>query len=227
MSSPTPRYAVLIDGGFVIKKWQGRFKRFPTAAEVSAVASLSASNVSSSKELLRNYFYHATPASGVLKNPISKAEVQLSGSPVARQHEHLLRTLEHLGNFAVRLGESTSIGWRIGDRALKNLLESPRAITAQDLVPDIKQKGVDLRIGIDMSRLALTKSVDTIVVVTGDSDLVPAFKFVRREGLRLLLATLGHHVRRDLITHVDQTDDTSIDCLVQPTTNAPSVTSTP
>lgn len=45
--------------------------------------------------------------------------------------------------------------------------------------------------------------VDTILVVTGDSDLIPAFKFARREGLRVVLATLGHGVRRDLKAHAD------------------------
>jgi hypothetical protein len=29
--------------------------------------------------------------------------------------------------------------------------------------------------------------VDVIVVVTGDSDMVPAFKFARREGIRIYL----------------------------------------
>jgi uncharacterized LabA/DUF88 family protein len=45
--------------------------------------------------------------------------------------------------------------------------------------------------------------VDTVVVVTGDSDLVPAFKFARREGGRVFLDHMGHRVRRDLKAHAD------------------------
>ena len=96
-------------------------------------------------------------------------------------------------------------GWRLGNRASASLARNPRAPTAQDFVPDIEQKGVDLRIGLDIARLALREKVRVIVVVTGDSDLVPAFKFARREGVRVYLDTLGRttHVRRELKAHAD------------------------
>ena len=45
--------------------------------------------------------------------------------------------------------------------------------------------------------------VDIIVVVTGDSDLVPAFRFARREGVRGFLDHMGHGVRRELKAHAD------------------------
>lgn len=86
---------------------------------------------------------------------------------------------------------------------MKSLMRNPRTVGADDLVPGISQKGVDLRIGLDIARLALREMVRAIVVVTGDSDLVPAFKFARREGLRVYLETLGHGVRRELKAHAD------------------------
>ncbi|MEJ1967108.1 MAG: NYN domain-containing protein [Rhizomicrobium sp.] len=70
----------------------------------------------------------------------------------------------------------------MGEQANKNLQAHPRVPVANDFVPNIQQKGVDLRIGLDIARLALREMVNIIVVVTGDSDLVPAFKFARREG---------------------------------------------
>lgn len=70
--------------------------------------------------------------------------------------------------------------------------------------PSIEQKGVDLRIGLDLARLALREMVSTVVVVTGDSDLVPAFKFARREGIRVYLDHLGFSAcKRALKVHVD------------------------
>ncbi len=48
-------------------------------------------------------------------------------------------------------------------------------------------------------------SADVIVTVTGDSDLVPAFKFARREGLRVFLCHLGHAIKRQLHAHADRT----------------------
>jgi uncharacterized LabA/DUF88 family protein len=67
----------------------------------------------------------------------------------------------------------------------------------------MEQKGVDLRIGLDIATLSLRRIADTAVLVTGDSDLVPAMKFARREGLRVYLQSLGHYVRRELKAHAD------------------------
>lgn len=96
-------------------------------------------------------------------------------------------------------------GWRLGSQATRRLAQNPRPPTHQDFVPHIEQKGVDLRIGLDIARLALRENVRIIVVVTGDSDLVPAFKFARREGVRVYLDTLGRSsgVRRELKAHAD------------------------
>jgi uncharacterized LabA/DUF88 family protein len=57
---------------------------------------------------------------------------------------------------------------------------------------------------LDIARLSLRQLVDVIVVVTGDSDMVPAFKFARREGVRVYLDHMGHAVKRELKAHVDQ-----------------------
>jgi uncharacterized LabA/DUF88 family protein len=55
-----------------------------------------------------------------------------------------------------------------------------------------------------MARLALRDTVRAVAVVTGDSDFVPAFKFVRREGLKVMLCTLGNRgARRELKAHAD------------------------
>ena len=106
-------------------------------------------------------------------------------------------------NFALRSGETAVNGWSLGSSALKSMTANPRALVARDLIPNIEQKGVDLRIGLDIARLSLCKMVDIIVVVTGDSDMVPAFKFARREGVRVYLDHMGHGVKRDLKAHCD------------------------
>ena len=85
------------------------------------------------------------------------------------------------------------------------MIKNQRVLQAKDLVPNITQKGVDLRIGLDIARSSLRQLVSTIVVVTGDSDLIPAFKFARREGLRIVLDAMGHSIRRDLKAHADIT----------------------
>jgi uncharacterized LabA/DUF88 family protein len=106
-------------------------------------------------------------------------------------------------DFALRMGEASVHGWTIGSRAMRALAKAPRAPTAGDLVPNIEQKGVDLRIGLDIARLSLRALVDVVVVVTGDSDLIPAFTFARREGIRIYLDHIGRGVKRELKVHTD------------------------
>lgn len=60
-----------------------------------------------------------------------------------------------------------------------------------------------MRIGLDIASLTLKKQVNTLVLVTGDSDFVPPMKFARREGVQFSLVALGHEVHSDLIEHSD------------------------
>ncbi len=210
MSFPL-RYAILIDGGFLLRKLEHRLRKFPTADQVEAVASAIGGHLCvHGLDRLRVYFYHARPATGILTNPLSKAQTDLSNTAIFKAHESLLDTLELRPDFALRLGETSTQDWKLGSNALKSLLKKPRQIEAGDLVPNITQKGVDLRIGLDIARLALTQSVQAIVAVTGDSDLIPAFKFARREGLRVFLCHFDHGVKRDLKAHADRVIDVNL-----------------
>lgn len=157
--------------------------------------------------MLRSYFYHARPYDGIVKNPINGSTTNYSDTPVFREQNSLLDSIELMPSFALRLGELSQNSWRLGNRALRQLARQPRVIEADDLVPDISQKGVDLRIGLDIARLALRETVDLIVVVSGDSDLIPAFKFARREGLQVLLVPFDHGVKRELKAHADRVID--------------------
>jgi uncharacterized LabA/DUF88 family protein len=194
-----------MDGGFVKKKLQQRNRHFPTVAEIDAeVQRLKASPHLAGFSLLRVYFYDAPPASGKLKNPLDGSVLDLGVHPHFRANVGLQQGLEMLPDFALRQGDTGVYGWVLGNAALRDLRDNGgRELTANDLVPNIEQKGVDLRIGLDIARLALGRLVDVIVVVTGDSDMVPAFKFARREGARVYLDHFGHGVKRALRAHVD------------------------
>ncbi len=60
-----------------------------------------------------------------------------------------------------------------------------------------------MRVGMDMARLALREMVRAVIVVTSDSDFVPAFKFVRREGVKVILEALGINATIELRRHAD------------------------
>ncbi len=62
-----------------------------------------------------------------------------------------------------------------------------------------------MRIGMDIAALTLKKHVQVIVLVSGDSDFVPAMKFARREGALVFLVPLGQNVKTSMLEHSDLT----------------------
>lgn len=86
---------------------------------------------------------------------------------------------------------------------LRKLQTQWRAIEAHHVALDLRQKGVDMRIGLDIASLTLKKLAKTIVLVAGDSDFVPAAKLARREGLQFVLDPMWQKVNDDLYEHID------------------------
>jgi uncharacterized LabA/DUF88 family protein len=201
------RYAILLDGGFVTKKLQERLGKAPTADDIVAVCDdIRASEHLKHYELLRIYYYDAPPSAETIKQPVSGDRYALGETERFRHAQSLYDQLELKDGFALRMGETrlSPTQWRIHPRAAKQLLKLPRPLEDNDFLLDIGQKGVDMRIGLDMARLALRDMVRAVAVVTADSDFVPAFKFVRREGVKVMLCTLGHKgARRELKAHAD------------------------
>ncbi len=67
----------------------------------------------------------------------------------------------------------------------------------------LTQKGVDIRIGCDIAALSYKHLVDCIVLMSGDSDLVPAAKVARREGIDFILDPMWNQIDPSLLEHVD------------------------
>jgi len=155
---------------------------------------------------MRIYYYDAPPSTDSVRMPVSGNELQLAITERARHAQSLYDQLELKDGFALRMGETrlSPFQWKIKPNKALQLIKQPRPLTDSDFLLDIGQKGVDIRIGLDMARLALRDMVRAVAVVTGDSDFVPAFKFVRREGVKVMLCTLGHKgARRELKAHAD------------------------
>ena len=60
-----------------------------------------------------------------------------------------------------------------------------------------------MRIGLDIASITLKKQAQTIILVAGDSDFVPAAKLARREGMEFILDPLWQKVSPDLFEHID------------------------
>lgn len=96
--------------------------------------------------------------------------------------------------------------WTIRHEALKEVLAGKVAIADlrdADVTYEVRQKGVDMRIGLDIASLAFKRQADQIVLIAGDSDFVPAAKLARREGIDFILDSMWQPVPDDLLEHID------------------------
>jgi uncharacterized LabA/DUF88 family protein len=201
------RVAVLLDGGFVKKRLAEKVERFPPLDEITAlIAELSRHPDVSGLRLLRTYWYDADPFGQKRKNPIDGKQTNFASTIEANRNRELMSRLEVEPDFAVRKGELLFRGWRVHAGAIKELAKDPpRTLKAADLEPVFVQKGVDMRIGLDIASLALKRLVSSVVLVTADADMIPAMKLARREGLRVFLHTMGTpDRRRELLVHADR-----------------------
>ena len=88
---------------------------------------------------------------------------------------------------------------RTSKEIIRNLLNDSN----NDFILNVIQKGVDMRIGLDISSMAFKKQVNQMILIAGDSDFVPAAKQARREGIDFILDPMGNHLPEDLYEHID------------------------
>ena len=148
------------------------------------------------------YFYDAPPFSRRKNRPLGGGLHDFGADPLTVHNHKLLKELKSIDYFALRMGEVRFRGWELDSRKLPNE-GTEHHVVADDFRPALQQKGVDMRIGLDIASLSLKKQVDVLVLVSGDADFVPPMKFARREGLQFAVVTFGHNVHTDLLEHAD------------------------
>lgn len=157
--------------------------------------------------LYRCFYYDARPWTKRGHLPISRRSIDHAKSDQAKFRLALFDHLRRRPAFVVRLGEvRRERAWILREDAQDDLLAGrrlPSDLTDADFAPGFRQKAVDMRIGIDAASISLKKQADTIILVAGDSDFVPAAKLARREGVRFILDPLWRSVEPGLFEHID------------------------
>lgn len=209
--------AILIDGAFFVKRFRALQPDHAYDADRAAdcafrwalahLVDRSRGSERRFKELFRIYFYDCPPLMKRLQNPISGKGVNFSTSPEATFRIQLYERLKTKRKTALRLGHLASDSpWTIKPEAIQAMLKrkmSSDDLCESDVVPYLRQKGVDMNIGVDIVTLALRRLVDQIVLVSGDADFVPAAKMARREGIDFILDPMWQPVSAGLQEHVD------------------------
>lgn len=146
--------------------------------------------------------------------PISKNAIDLGKSDQAQWRNAFHDELRGCRKVALRLGEipTSNVRWQLKPGPLKQLANGNMTwdeVDDDDFVPDLRQKGVDMRLGIDIASLAYKQLVNQIVLLAGDADFVPAAKLARREGIDFVLDPMWADIRPDLFEHIDGRRTTS------------------
>lgn len=157
-----------------------------------------------SEQLYRIFYYDAPPLEKVVTNPLGK---EIDFSVTAKTINERLDGIRETPYMALRLGKVTWYNdWTINEKTLKAIMDGTKAIselTDKDFKANIRQKIVDMKIGLDIATIAFQKLADRIVLIAGDSDFVPAAKLARVEGVEVTIDPLGKKISNDLIEHVD------------------------
>ncbi|WP_127596412.1 NYN domain-containing protein [Nitratireductor alexandrii] len=183
------RVSVLIDGGHlrVLARQAGH------AYKPDYIDKVAQACVAPDERLVRIFYYDCAPYIGKAKLPVSGKDFEFNGS------DAWLRKLAARDLFAVRRGVLKFRGFKP-----KKIPISAATLTDADFSPDFEQKGVDMRIGLDIANHAATRSVDRIILLSGDTDCLPAMKHARISGLQIVLATMPNHkVAPELLWHSD------------------------
>lgn len=247
----TRRIAVMIDGGFFLKRLPSVIlneKRRDSAEKVSGLVHLMCKNhvkyITRCNDnawldnTYRIFFYDALPYDKQAHHPVENKQIDFAKSGEAIFRNNLFDSLRRTRKLALRLGKVIrEEDWSPPSRKTRKILPTREILAELDLskiqnggnlnlskqqvsklqnmqnrwkeIGDneihlgFRQKGVDMRIGIDIASISLKQQADTIILIAGDSDFVPAAKLARREGVEFILDPMWQSVNEDLFEHID------------------------
>jgi len=211
--SPTVT-AVMVDAAFFLKRAQRIFGALTPQDAARRLHGMAFDHLKEGQggsriaRLYRIFVYDAPPAAWKGHRPISRQAIDLSDSPPAMWRRAFHQELKGMRKVALRLGEipTNRVHWENKPAVLKDLLNCKRSweqLVDDDFSLDFRQKGVDMRLGLDIAAVAFKGQVNQIVLVSGDADFVPAAKLARREGIDFILDPMWATIRPQLYEHID------------------------
>lgn len=203
--------AILVDGGFYKKRAQyycGSKTPEERADELEHFCHKLLEDDREYRRLYRIFYYDCPPINKKVYHPLLDRTIDLGKSDSYKWGMEFFDELRRRRKFAVRLGKlsENTAQYTLNPPVVRKLIKgsiTPADIKEEDFSFHVEQKGVDMRIGVDIISMALKKQVQQIILVSGDSDFVPAAKQARREGLDVILAPMGATIKPELHEHID------------------------
>lgn len=200
--------AILIDGGFYRKRANFLKEKKPPAERAKELIEYCNKHLTSDDSLYRIFYYDCPPIGKKLIHPLTGKDIDYSKTAQYKWITDFINCMMSERHVALRLGRLSEerANYVLSTNATKRLCDGTlkfENLTEKDFILDIKQKGVDMKIGIDIASLAYKKQVERIILIAGDSDFVPASKLARREGIDFVLDSMHNRVNPDLFEHID------------------------
>lgn len=203
--------AILVDGGFYRRRAQKALGEIPAqkrASELAAYCKRHLESYGQHSQLYRIFYYDCPPSSKRIFHPFLKTQIDLSKTELYLWMNQFLNELKRRRKFALRLGKlaEEQAHYTIRPDIIKKLCNGRLCfedLGEDDFCIEIDQKGVDMKIGLDIASMAYKRQVDQIILISGDSDFVSAAKLARREGIDFILDPLGAPIKPDLFEHID------------------------
>lgn len=216
--------AILVDGGFYRRRAQILFGDKTAAERADELINYCRRHLKAdhteTRDLYRIFYYDCPPMSKKLYHPHLKKQIDYSKSDLYTWMTVFLDELKKKRKVALRMGilADEQAHFSLRYEALKKLCSG--TLKVEDLTEDcfelaLDQKGVDMKIGLDISSMAYKHLVDQIILISGDSDFVPAAKLARREGIDFILDPMWNPVKANLSEHIDGLHS----CAPRPQTN--------
>lgn len=205
------KVAILVDGGFYRQKAYQLFGEKTAQERAKELEDYCRSHLrdkNEQRELYRIFYYDCPPMAKKVFHPLLQRQIDFGRSDLYKWMDDFISELTHKRKFCMRMGKlaEEQVTYALRYETIKKLCSGTMAIealTENDFALQITQKGVDMKIGIDISSMAYKKQVDQIILISGDSDFVPAAKLARREGIDFILDPMRSPIKPDLYEHVD------------------------
>ena len=203
------RMAILVDGGFYLtraKHLKGDVSPEERADELVKYCHAHARHEHA--EIYRIFYYDCDPIDKQVYHPLHDRTFNSKTFEQYKWKHDFFRALSRKRKVALRKGQplESSCRYVLKQKASEQLVKGARTVdslTDDDFILDVQQKGVDVRIGLDLALITLKGYANQIVLITGDSDFVPAAKFARRNGVDFILDPMWHQFRDELAEQLD------------------------
>jgi len=152
------------------------------------------------EKLFRIFFYTAKPYEKDLSQHFG--DLDLSEEEKRKILDRSEKVSATINRFLYELGKQNYIALRLGTLSFEGW-----DLTKETPKPKFKQKKVDMLIGLDIAHLAYKRLVQRIILFSYDTDLQPALKVARIEGLQIVIPVLEEKFTEkppyELLKHAD------------------------